>query len=215
MSVSLRPSPALIVASIALVVALGGTAYAVTSINGRTLVDHSVAGRKLMNNTVTGAQIQESSLGMVRRAGDATTVDGTTVRQVFYAPTTATGTATKLVSLGGLTIKASCDPASTVGTVEIRATTAFTHARLMSEMFNSGGGGQADGLHIPDFSAQTEDLTDSNDWGETSFTYTRAGGVIVNGQLAFASSNNITDGNIFGNTRKCLVSGFVMSTASK
>jgi hypothetical protein len=40
---SLRPSPALIVASLALAVAVSGTAYAAA-----TIADHSIAGRKLM-----------------------------------------------------------------------------------------------------------------------------------------------------------------------
>jgi hypothetical protein len=203
------------VSSIALAVAIGGTAYAAAAINGSSLVDHSVKGRKLVNNTLTGTQILESSLGAVPKAGNAKTVGGATVRDVFFAPTSATGTATKLFSLGGLTLKAVCVPAGGgLGAVEILATTEFTHAHLSSVMWNSGGGGQADGLHVTDFSSQTEDLTDSNDWGETSFTYTRSGGVVVNGQLAFDDSE-IIGGDIFGHTRQCLVSGFVMSTASK
>lgn len=212
MSARLRPSPALIVASLALVVALGGTAYAVTAINGSSLVDHSVKGRKMVNDTLTGIQIKESGLGRVPRAGDAGTVGGVTVRKVFYAPTSATGTATKLFSLGRLTIKGAC---VSNGTVEIRATTAFTHAHLTSVMWNSGSGsGHADGLHVMDFSAQTEDLTDQNDWGETTFTYTRSNGVVVSGELSFESSDLI-GGTIFGGTRKCLISGFVMSSAAK
>lgn len=208
MSARLRPSPALIVATVALVVALGGTAYAVTKINGSALVDHSVAGRKLINNTLTGTQIKESSL---RAVPAANTVGGITVRKFFYAPTTATGAQTKLFSLGGLTVKGVC---SGGGMVQIFATTAFTHAHLSSVMWNSGGGGQADGLHVTDFSNQSEDLTDSNDWGETAFTYTRSGGVTVSGQLTF-DDNEIIGGNIFNHTRQCLVSGIVMSTAAK
>jgi hypothetical protein len=215
MFASLRPSPALIVASLALAVAASGTAYAVTSINGSSIVDHSVKGRKLVNDTLTSTQIRESSLGVVPRAGNASKVGGATVRDVFYAPTAATGTPTKLFSLGGLVVKAVCEPAGGgLGLVQVRATTDFTHAHLSSVMWNSGAGGQADGLHVTDFSGQTVDLTDGNDWGETSFTYTRAGGIVVNGHLAFDDSG-IIGGNIFGNTRQCLVSGFVMSTASK
>jgi hypothetical protein len=211
----LRPSPALIVAILALVVALGGTAYAVTSINGSSLDDHSVRGRKLVNDTLTGTQINESRLGEVRRAGAADTVGGITMRHVFYAPTTANGDPKKLVALGGLTLKAACVPAGGgLGMVQILATTTFTHAHLSSVMWNSGGGGQADGLHVTDFSGQTEDLTDSNDWGETTFTYTRSGGAIVSGELSFDDSE-IVGGDIFNHTRQCLVSGFVMSTASR
>jgi hypothetical protein len=156
----------------------------------------------------------------IRRSGASTTPQsperhGRLRRDVLFAPTTATGTPTKLFSLGGLTLKAVCAPAGGgLGDVQILATTEFTHAHLSSVMWNSGNGGQADGLHVTDFSSQTEDLTDSNDWGETSFTYTRSGGVVVNGQLAFDDSE-IIGGDIFGHTRQCLVSGLVMSTASK
>jgi hypothetical protein len=54
-----RPSPALIVASLAVVVALGGTAYAAATINGHSIEDHTIAGRKLINNTLAGPQIKE------------------------------------------------------------------------------------------------------------------------------------------------------------
>ena len=165
----------------------------------------------MVKNTLTGTQVKESSLSKVPRAADARTVGGITVRKVFYAPTTATGTATTLFSLGGLTVKGAC---VLTGTVEIRATTAFTHAHLTSVMWNSGGGGQADGLHVSDFSAQTVDLTDQNDWGETTFTYTRSNGVVVDGELSFEDADNIA-GNIFDHTRKCLISGFVTSSAAK
>jgi hypothetical protein len=197
-----------------LFVALGGTAFAVISINGSSIVDHTIRGRKLVNNTLTGTQVHESSLGLVPRASNAGTVGGITVRKVFYAPSTATGTPTRLVSLGGLTLKAVCVPAGGgLGMVQILATTAFTHAHLSSVMWNSGGGGQADGLRVTDFSSQTEDLTDSSDWGETTFTYTRSGGVVVSGDLAFDDSE-IIGANIFNHTRQCLISGFVTSTAA-
>ena len=78
-----RPSPALVISMIALFVALGGTGYAATQINGKTLKNNSVTGKKLKNKTVTGAkvkpntltgtQINESSLGVVPNAGHATT----------------------------------------------------------------------------------------------------------------------------------------------
>ena len=168
-----------------------------------------------MNDTLTGTQVKESSLGKVRAASNADAVGGITVRKVFYAPPDATGADTKLVSLGGLTMRGVCaDAGGGTGTVQILANTTFRHAHLSSVMWNSGGGGQADGLHVPDFTSQIEDLTDQNDWGETTFTYTRSGGVVVSGQLSFEDSGNIA-GNIFNHTRQCLISGFVMSTASK
>ncbi len=57
----LRPSPAMAVALIALVVAMGGTAIAGTVINGADI----------KKNTVTGKQVKESSLGKVPKATKA------------------------------------------------------------------------------------------------------------------------------------------------
>jgi hypothetical protein len=68
-----RPSPAMVVALIALFVALGGSGYAAISIkNG------SLPGKKLKRNSVTGKQVKESTLATVGRARNADTA-GTAV----------------------------------------------------------------------------------------------------------------------------------------
>ena len=221
---SARPTPALVVASLALVVALGGTAFAapirhlVASINGATIQNHSIAGIKLENNTVTGTQVKESSLATVPHAANANTVAGITVRKVFYAPKTNATTPTKILQLGGLVLTATCGN----GDLEVVMTSTVDHAHLASEMWNSAGDGSADGLHHSDFgphsASHLESLGDGNAYGETSFTYTRANGTIVNGQLSFDSSDlnplHPGDGDIFDHHAKCLVSGFVTSTTT-
>jgi hypothetical protein len=209
----LRPSPALIVASFALIVAISGTAYAAATINGRSIEDHTIAGRKMINDTLTGTQIKESRLGTVPRAAHASnsgTVGGITVRKVFYAPSTASPTSVNILRIGGLTLAASCNS----GTVAIIVTTSVNNTHLSSQMFNSGGGGQADGLHHTDFdSTGLDDLTDQNLWGETSFTYVRPDHTTVSGELSFDSSN-VIGGNIFNHKAACLVSGFAISSTS-
>jgi hypothetical protein len=98
-------------------------------------------------------------------------------------------------------------------------TSTVDHAHLASEMYNSAG---ADGLHHSDFGPNEqihlESLGDGNPYGETSFTYTRPNGTIVNGQLSFDSSDlsptHPGDGDIFDHAAKCLVSGFAMSTTA-
>jgi hypothetical protein len=86
------PSPALIIASIALVFAIaGGIGYAASKINGKRIKAHSIAagklkdhtltgrqmksksipGGKLKPNTVTGLQVKESTLGKVPSAAEA------------------------------------------------------------------------------------------------------------------------------------------------
>ena len=66
------PSPALAIAVLALVVALGGSAYAVSQINGSTIKRRSIPGDRIRNNALTGAQINEARLGRVNEAKNAT-----------------------------------------------------------------------------------------------------------------------------------------------
>ena len=67
-----RPSPALVVSLIALSVALGGTGYAAVKINGSNLVNNSVAGKKLKRSTISAREVNESKLGTVPSAANAT-----------------------------------------------------------------------------------------------------------------------------------------------
>ena len=242
-----RPTPATVIALVALGVALGGTATGATVLlNGSRIKKATIPGNRLKRDSVTGKQIKESSLGNVPKAtnainathagtadsatnaanaghagtadsatnaataANANSVGGVTVRKVFYAPATATSTSTPILSLGGLTLNASCNG----GNVAILIKSAVDHADFTSEMYNSGGGGQADGLHHTDFNTtNSDDLTDNNSWGETSFTYTTPDGTIDSGQISFESSNFIGS-HIFNDTAACLVSGLVMSTAA-
>ena len=66
-----RLSYANVVATLALVLAVGGTSYAASQINGKNLKNRSVAGKKLKKNTVTGTEVNESKLGKVPSASQA------------------------------------------------------------------------------------------------------------------------------------------------
>jgi hypothetical protein len=73
---SRRPSPALIVAITALVVAMAGTAFAATqlpknSVGSKQLKKDAVTGAKVKNGTLTGSDINLASLGKVPSAGNA------------------------------------------------------------------------------------------------------------------------------------------------
>ena len=65
---SRRPSPAMIVAIVALIVALGGTAYAAQHINGGAIKKQTIGGGKLKKDTLTGFQINNNKLGLVPAA---------------------------------------------------------------------------------------------------------------------------------------------------
>jgi hypothetical protein len=61
------PSPSMIVASIALIVALGGTSYAVSSlprnsVGSRQIKKGAVNGRAIARNAITSAKVKDSSL---------------------------------------------------------------------------------------------------------------------------------------------------------
>ena len=65
---SRRPSPAMVVALIALIVALAGTAYAAQTINGGAIKKQTIGGGKLKQKTLTGFQINTNKLGVVPAA---------------------------------------------------------------------------------------------------------------------------------------------------
>jgi hypothetical protein len=77
------PSPAMVVACIALAVALGGTSYAAirlpaNSVGTQQLKRAAITGVKVKPNTLTGTQINESRLGTVPTAERATTAQSAT-----------------------------------------------------------------------------------------------------------------------------------------
>ncbi len=69
-----RPTPSLVISILALIVALGGTAYAAGRINGSAIVGQSISGHKLKKNTLNGNQINNQKLGTVAAAKTATNV---------------------------------------------------------------------------------------------------------------------------------------------
>jgi len=88
------PSPALVVACLALLVALGGTGYAAiklpaNSVGTKQLKRGAVTGVKVKSNTLTGTQINESRLGRVPSATSATTAATATTATSATSATSA------------------------------------------------------------------------------------------------------------------------------
>src|SRR6185295_2450146 len=100
-----RPSPAMLVAVVALIVALGGTSVASDAVDlakkklitGKNIKKKSIQGDRLKDNTVTGTQVDESKLGKVPSATKADTATSAT------SATNATNatSATNSTQLGG------------------------------------------------------------------------------------------------------------------
>jgi hypothetical protein len=91
---SRRPSPAMIVALLALFVAMGGSVYAANKFSGKLIKKGSEPGNRIKKDTITGKQVKESKLGKVPRAALADTAtnaahatDASTVNGVQIFPT--------------------------------------------------------------------------------------------------------------------------------
>jgi hypothetical protein len=96
-----RPSPALVVAVVALFMALGGTSYAALKITGKNVANSTLTGLDVKNrslgpqeikpDSLTGEQIDEAALGAVpeaahaAKATDADTVGGIPAAQLMIA----------------------------------------------------------------------------------------------------------------------------------
>ena len=61
-----RPSPAMVVALLALFVALGGSSYAALTVTGRNVKNSSLTGRDVRNNSLTGRDVKNLSSGDVK-----------------------------------------------------------------------------------------------------------------------------------------------------
>jgi hypothetical protein len=81
-----RPSPAMVVAVLALFVALGGVGYALTiprnSVGAKQIKRGAVRSIEVRNNKLTGRDIRESTLRQVRSALDTSSLQGQTLNQV-------------------------------------------------------------------------------------------------------------------------------------
>jgi hypothetical protein len=96
----IRPSPALVVSVIALIVALAGTAYAAKRINGGSIIKQSIGGGKVKPNTLTGFQINNAKLGEVPAAKVATH----TFWAVVNNPTGGANASLARASTSGITV---------------------------------------------------------------------------------------------------------------
>ena len=117
-----RPSAAMVVALVALIVAASGTAVAASRmVNGDSLIKkNSLSGNRLRSHSITGKEIRLSSLGQVpnaRNAGDANALGGQKASAFVTASTfdrsglvTANGGQTVTMgSFGPFTVSLTCN----------------------------------------------------------------------------------------------------------
>jgi len=217
------PSPAMVVACIALAVALGGTSYAAiklpsnsvgtrqlqaNSISAPKLQERSVGPNKLQaravsdrvvkSNALTGAAINEATLATVPLAQVSNTLAGFTVRRLVAAVAPGGAEATVL-NLNGLVITLTC-PA---GAVALRANNNSDQgAQLRFEGFGAAasfGGGSASLI-----STSNVDLNNSENRGSGSAHYLRADGTFVTALYGWRE-------DALGSTTACRVFGVAIS----
>jgi hypothetical protein len=127
-----RPSPALVIACLALFLGLGGVGYAAATIGSSEIKDNSVRSRDIRNgtirgrdvhrNTLTGRHIVESKLGTVPNADR---VDGLGAARVDYRAPAGTPTRTVL-GIGELVVNATCGDNPT--DLDVSATTVVNNS---------------------------------------------------------------------------------------
>ena len=106
---SLRPSPALVIAGIALFVSLGGVSYAVAtgSIDSREIKDNTIRGKDMRSSSITAREIRRRSLDgtdikIGRVGGNAVKEEVLEVSKLKKVPSAVTAdTATNSGTLGG------------------------------------------------------------------------------------------------------------------
>jgi hypothetical protein len=170
---TLRPSPATIIALIALFVALGGTGYAALKKNsvGRRqlkpnavssikIKNHAVTRKKLARNavggfqigadTITGRNIQEATLEQVPRAAVAGAADNFDKYVPFGIVTAGTGESRTLVSYGPFSLVGKCDAEGTETWASVVFATTEEHSSFAGESAARGdvGPGTPEGERV-------------------------------------------------------------------
>jgi hypothetical protein len=218
-----RPNAALIVSTIVLILALGGTSYAAftlpkNSVGTKQIKNGAVTTKKLANGaTVANAVHAGSALtaGSAINATHATSADnatnaanaanatnaskvgGLTVKQFFMdrGPSTAP---TAQLNLDGIVLMAGCNASSdAIVTVE---NDSGVRAALREVSFGAGEADDGTGIFTTAF-----DLTNGKTQGAGEFTVARSDGKVVTGQLMFRSLG------VFG-ASDCMVSGTVTAS---
>jgi hypothetical protein len=188
-----RPSPALIVAAVAMCLALVGTAIA-GQVNLRTgkIKPLSIGKGKLKNDTLTGKKIKESTLGTVPRAEKASSADsaantslvaGLTLRKVSFRAD-AGSVETNILDIRGFDIAATCDGG---GDLVVMAETEKDGSYLQSASVRTDVASNPTNLvSDPTFNAGEENdllaVDDTDQSGQTSFSAPDGAVVTVNWQ---------------------------------
>lgn len=214
-----RPSPALFVAIIALVAALGGTAVALPGkgsvdkndlaknvVKSKNIAKGAVKSSDIKNDGVKGIDIDESSLAQVpsaaqaNSAANADAVGGVRVVAISaFLPDNTTPT--PVLNVGGLTITATCVNGGNVD--PLIATTSAANAFIVSSSQDHAGEDIDNGVTNSSFDPSDEvDLASDGFADEETFTTyfddgTGAAGAQVTANYTAGSNDGSADGGCY------------------
>jgi hypothetical protein len=212
----LRPSPAMVVACIALTFAMTGAGYAAGMLGPNTvgtaqLKKNAVISSKVKNNTIVGADVKESSLAKVPSAAHADAANTATSANTATTATNATNatTAANANTVGGNTVRkfgvavAPGAPAATVldlgglivtltcpgGAIALRANNnSGEGAQFRFDVHGSTAGEFNNGF--ANFTAATNaNLNNNENLGSGSSHYIRANGGVVTASYGWRNDN--------------------------
>lgn len=191
-----RPSAAIVIACLALLVALGGTAGAdpigeiSRLISGSQIKKNSIRGNRLVRDTITGREINERRIGTVPRAAraqsalNADLVGAMAVRRLFFRAAPG-APPVQVFSGAGLTLFASC---SAAGKPVLRATTAVNGSTItVLRTGTTSGAAQTAGTKAFNVGASITVLG-ASDNGAGTLAYARPDGAVATVSLGYADS---------------------------
>jgi hypothetical protein len=197
-----RPSPAMVVACLALSVSLAGSGYAAiklpkNSVGTKQLKKHAVTSPKIKNDAVTGVDVKEASLGTVPSATNATNATNAANATNSANATNAT-TATNALQLGG---KGAADVVRWAAVTNVGGTPSIARGFGVVSASRFGGAGQIEVRFDRDIRAcawlaTRADVTVDNAWG------TVPGGSVVTAKSYLSNDTVFTESYDAAGTRQ-------------
>ena len=211
-----------VMSSIAVFLVLGGTAFAATQLGKNTvgskqikknavttakIKNNAVTTNKIKNGAITGAKVNLGSLGTVPNANHASTADtatkansadsvgGSTLRRIFYK-TNSTASKTVVLSLGGLTLTASCEG----GEPALVATTSVDSSTIRAVTTNNGDETFYSENDTFDLGDNFNAIQSENDSSLTTLIYANPTGSVVTADIGAEEEDfDNADCGLFGN----------------
>jgi hypothetical protein len=227
-----RPSPALIVAIIALVAALTGTAWAAlgkNSVGSKQLKknavttakiknnavttgkikDNAVIGSKIKDGSITGSKVNLATLGTVPNAASAGTAANLAGQQNFFARLNV-GQVQVIATNGAVSLVAACEQGGGNDVIRIYGQTTAPGSILAGDDTLSGPGGSTEFLEPSTEPSKREFISLTDKTGDINVENDIDDGFILGpeGKMISVNSEGVALGLNYGGTT-CLAAGVV------